>query len=118
MTRTQAHSSNRSPLAIDPDREQRVRERAYHLWEADGKPHGRDLEYWERAREQVGAEKSAGPGRPNPRAAADQPRQAAMDEADSWASNGDFLSRPADEGEAKANSTPKRRARAKPKKPA
>ena len=119
MTRTQTQSSNRPPLAIDPDREQRVRERAYHLWEADGKPHGRDLEYWERARELVGREASAGTGRrPNPRAAADQPRQAGIDEADTRASNGDFHSRPADEGEAKANSTPKRRARAKAKKPA
>jgi hypothetical protein len=118
MTRTQTHSSNRPPLAIDPDREQRVRERAYHLWEADGKPHGRDVEYWERARELIGTEDSAGTGRhSNPHAAADQPRPTDIDEADTRASNGDFLNRPADKGEAKANATPKRRARAKSKKP-
>ncbi len=30
--------------------EEDIRVRAYHLWEADGRPHGRDLEFWERAR--------------------------------------------------------------------
>ena len=27
-----------------------IRERAYHLWEKEGCPGGRDLEFWERAR--------------------------------------------------------------------
>jgi hypothetical protein len=54
----------RNPLVTDPTREHRVRERAYHLWEADGKPHGRDVEYWERAREQVGVEESVEDGKP------------------------------------------------------
>jgi hypothetical protein len=35
----------------DKDHEERIRVRAYHLWLADGCPHGRDLEYWERAKE-------------------------------------------------------------------
>ena len=26
-----------------------IREKAYYLWEEDGKPHGRDQEYWQRA---------------------------------------------------------------------
>ena len=30
--------------------EERIRERAYHLWEASGRPPGRDQEFWERAR--------------------------------------------------------------------
>jgi hypothetical protein len=56
-----------NPLQTDPDRDRRVRERAYHLWEADGKPHGHDVEYWERARELVAMEDSAGSGLlPNP----------------------------------------------------
>ncbi len=60
----------RNPLETDPDYERRVRERAYHLWEADGKPHGRDLEFWERARELIGMEESAGSGLlPNPESA-------------------------------------------------
>jgi Protein of unknown function (DUF2934) len=49
-----------NPLQTNPAREQRVRELAYHLWEADGKPYGRDVEYWERAREQIAQEERAG----------------------------------------------------------
>lgn len=33
----------------DEDLAQRVRLRAYYLWEAEGRPHGRDQEYWHRA---------------------------------------------------------------------
>ena len=51
-----------NPLQDDPAREHRIRERAYHLWDADGRPHGRDVEYWERARELIGMEDSAGAG--------------------------------------------------------
>lgn len=65
------HSTDRpadtNPLEEDPARAQRIRERAYHLWEQDGGPAGRDLDYWERARELVGIEESAGAGQlPNP----------------------------------------------------
>ena len=42
--------------------DQKIRERAYHLWEQDGRPHGGDLEYWERARALIGMEGSAGAG--------------------------------------------------------
>jgi hypothetical protein len=31
------------------DREQRVRERAYLLWDQEGRPSGREQEHWERA---------------------------------------------------------------------
>ena len=47
------------PLTTNPARNQRVRERAYHLWEANGKPHGRDIEFWERACAQVAMEETA-----------------------------------------------------------
>jgi subtilisin family serine protease len=33
---------------------QQVEERAYHLWTADGRPGGRDLEFWMRAKATVG----------------------------------------------------------------
>ncbi len=36
--------------------EQRIRERAYHFWEASGRPHGRDDEFWHRARETIAAD--------------------------------------------------------------
>jgi hypothetical protein len=32
------------------DAEQQVRERAYFLWEKEGRPDGREAEFWERAR--------------------------------------------------------------------
>jgi hypothetical protein len=51
----------------DPARQARIRERAYHLWEADGRPEGRAEEFWERARELIGMEESTGAGLlPNP----------------------------------------------------
>jgi hypothetical protein len=31
--------------------EDHIRVRAYHLWEANGRPEGRDLEFWEQARQ-------------------------------------------------------------------
>jgi Protein of unknown function (DUF2934) len=36
--------------------ENRIRERAYALWQADGMPEGRAEEYWERARRLITAE--------------------------------------------------------------
>jgi hypothetical protein len=44
-----------NPLDIgDLDREQRIRERAYQLWDRDGRPDGRAVEYWEQARTLIG----------------------------------------------------------------
>ena len=33
--------------------EDRIRERAYHIWEASGRPFGRNEEFWQRACEQI-----------------------------------------------------------------
>ncbi|SEF04423.1 Protein of unknown function [Rhizobiales bacterium GAS191] len=44
-------------MTPDPD-ESRIREKAYKLWVADGRPHGRDREHWELARELVAIEDS------------------------------------------------------------
>jgi len=33
--------------------EQRIRDRAYHIWEEEGRPHGREREHWQRARSEV-----------------------------------------------------------------
>ena len=39
-----------NPLtAMDAATEARVRERAYHLWEQEGRPEGREAYYWEQA---------------------------------------------------------------------
>ena len=36
--------------------EERIRERAYRIWEREGRPEGRDREHWELAREEVAIE--------------------------------------------------------------
>lgn len=90
----------RNPLATDADYEHRVRERAYHLWEADGRPHGRDLEFWERARELIGMEESAGAGLlPNPQAHPDAPAQTGVEEAELQENLGEFPGPLTDQGE-------------------
>jgi hypothetical protein len=43
-------------------REERIRVRAYELWEKDGKPEERADEYWERARAQIEGEESESDG--------------------------------------------------------
>ena len=90
-----------NPLAPDPERDQRIRERAYHLWQADGCPEGNDLEYWERARELVGMSDSAGaaqlavPDPDDPAVMAGQP----IEEASIQQNLGEFPDRVADQGE-------------------
>jgi hypothetical protein len=37
----------------EPSVEQRVRERAYRLWEEAGRPSGRSAEFWQRARDEI-----------------------------------------------------------------
>ena len=39
--------------------DERVRVRAYILWEQDGRPHGRNDEYWNRALAEIQAEERA-----------------------------------------------------------
>ena len=83
-----------NPLHDNPAREQRVRERAYHLWEADGKPHGRDVEYWQRARELVALEENAEAGRlPNPQNHTESARETGIEEADIQENLGEFPDR-------------------------
>ena len=90
-----------NPLEDDPARDQRIRERAYALWEADGSPHGSDLEYWERARELVGMSESgetgqvAVPDPADPSVMAGQP----VEEASIQQNLGEFPDRSSDQGE-------------------
>ena len=47
---------------IDPkvdEREERIRRRAYQLWEEDGAPDGRAEEYWHRARQLLENERAS-----------------------------------------------------------
>jgi hypothetical protein len=104
-------SSN--PLEDDPKRDRRIRERAYHLWKTEGEPHGRDAEFWERARELVGMEESAGAGQISPAAdAAHRINGQIVDEAALEENLGEFPGRQTDQGE--RLTTPMRKAKAAP----
>jgi hypothetical protein len=102
----------------DPVRQQRIREEAYRLWEADGRPSGRDLEYWERARELVGMMESAGAGQlPNPET---HPTMVnglpeGVEEAEIQENYGEFPDRFADQGEWQQTPTAKNSRRTRKK---
>lgn len=94
--------TNENPLASNPEREQRIRERAYHLWEQDGRPHGRDTEYWERADELTRIEESAGAAQlPNPATVpgANPNAAAPVEEAQIQENLGEFPGRFTDQGD-------------------
>ena len=56
-----------NPLDPGPDTERRIQERAYYLWESEGRPTGREQDYWERARELQAMHDSKAAGElPNP----------------------------------------------------
>jgi hypothetical protein len=38
------------------DREERIRQRAYAIWQAEGHQHGRDEDHWHRAEREIAAE--------------------------------------------------------------
>ena len=99
-----------NPLEPDPDRERRIRERAYHLWNDEGQPHGRDPEFWERASELIGMEDSAGSGQlPNPQSSGQDPlREQPVEEAFIEENLGEFPSRFTDQGETQPTPKAKR----------
>ena len=85
----------------DSAREELIREHAHALWEADGKPHGNDLEYWERARELVGMMQSRGAGQ-IPVPSLDDPSVIlgqTVEEASIQENLGEFPDRLSDQGE-------------------
>ena len=64
------------------DREDRVRQRAHEIWEAEGRPEGRDQEHWERASREIASEASEispgnAPSPDDPTADKSQPGKAA-----------------------------------------
>jgi hypothetical protein len=44
---------------MDTEKHKRIEERAYAFWEAEGQPHGRHDEHWQRAVLQIDAEEAA-----------------------------------------------------------
>jgi Protein of unknown function (DUF2934) len=88
-----------NPLEMTPEREARIRERAYQLWEEDGRPVGRDAEFWERAEELIGMEENADAAlRPNPLAHPTR-EENPVEEAEIQENYGDFPDRFTDQGE-------------------
>ena len=45
--------------AADPKLRARIEERAYSLWESDGRPEGRALDYWLQAEQEILAQAEA-----------------------------------------------------------
>ena len=90
-----------NPLEEDHERDHRIRTRAYHLWEADGRPHGREGDYWERARELEGMQSAGETGQlPNPMTTGADPAQTQpVEEAFLQENLGEFPDRFADQGE-------------------
>jgi hypothetical protein len=86
------------------DRHERIRQRAYEIWEREGRPDGREHEHWDRATKEIDAESSEIAQDPDAASAVtgSSPKQVAGAE-------------PAIEEQSK-DSTPKRRS-AKPKSP-
>ncbi len=58
---------------MDPDREARIRQRAYEIWQSEGRPEGRDVEHWQRAEAEIMAEAGAA-GEGSDRAPAGKPQ--------------------------------------------
>jgi len=44
---------------MSDDREQTIRECAFFLWKTDGRPLGRDAEYWHRAEQLIAEDEAA-----------------------------------------------------------
>ena len=40
-------------MSGDRDLEERIRQRAYEIWRAEGAPHGRDQDHWDQARREL-----------------------------------------------------------------
>lgn len=95
MSETQSDN----PLApLSAEQEQRIRERAYFLWEQAGRPQGGALDYWERARElQAIADHPQAGLRPNP--LQDPGSDRVIEEAAIQENLGEFPGRLTDQGE-------------------
>lgn len=99
-------------LATRKNRESRIRERAYHLWEEDGRPHGREREFWERAEELIGMEDHATAGRlPNPMTRAEPIPGVTVEEAEIQGNYGEAPNRFTDQGDRRETPKPRTKAR-------
>lgn len=67
-------------MAMGGISDEAIKERAYHIWVREGRPHGRDFEHWVQAQVELEAEQAKGNGAPA-RAKAARPRRAATAKA-------------------------------------
>ena len=89
-----------NPLETNDALDQRIRDRAYHLWESEGRRSGHDVDYWERARELEAMMESAGSGQiANPIALGTDPTATPVEEASIQENLGEFPDRLSDQGE-------------------
>ena len=90
-----------NPLSPSAAHLERIRTRAYHLWEADGRPHGHAEEYWERARELEAMQSYEAGMLPNPQTAhpGRDPGTPIVEEAFLEDNLGEFPGRFTDQGE-------------------
>lgn len=79
-----------------------IKERAYHIWVREGRPHGRDFEHWVQAQVELEAEQHKGNGGA-PKAKAAAPRTATPKAAKPMAS------KPAAKAAAKPAARPKKK---------
>jgi hypothetical protein len=56
---------------MDRDEERLIRERAYEIWEREGRPVGRAEEHWQRAAAEIAAQRSPAPPAPEAAPASD-----------------------------------------------
>src|SRR5205085_11943614 len=74
------------------DREERIKQRAYELWQSEGHGHGRHEDHWHRAEREIAAEEG-GPGRtpsrPSRSGKAATPKSAAARAARSRSASGE-----------------------------
>ncbi len=84
-----------NPLEKTPEREERIRKRAHQLWEADGRPVGREADYREQAEDLLAIEDNPNAGRlsPNPG------RGDGGEEAEIQENYGEFPDRMTDQGD-------------------
>lgn len=110
-----------NPLKFDAAREERIRTRAYHMWENEGRPEGRAAEFWERAAELEMMEESGKTGQlPNPIAAGIDPSApTGVEEAFIQENLGEFPGQLTDQGDAQPTPiAPKRKPAAAAESPA
>src|SRR5512139_3399556 len=85
---TRPQAGRQRGMAMGGISDEAIKERAYHIWIREGRPHGRDFEHWVQAQVELEAElRGANGGKPKKKAAA--PRKTAAKAAKAAATKAD-----------------------------